>query len=464
MSSGGKMSAGGKAGPDNANAGARMERARSDDPVLDALLQAAFALHPVEIELSLGRLERLLARLGNPHSKLPPVFHVAGTNGKGSTCAFLRACLEAAGHRVHVYTSPHLIRFNERVRIAGQIISDDALAELLREILARNAGQPITFFELTTALAFLAFSREPADACIIEVGMGGRMDATNVIAAPLVTGIAQLGLDHQQWLGATILDIAREKAGIAKRGVPMVVSRYSKPVTARIAEVAGVAGAILRGRGQDWEVAAYDGALHFRDAEGRLTLPLPRLAGAHQIDNAGLAIAMLRAQTLLPVPEAALRAGMGWAEWPARLQRLEPGPLLRLLPPGSELWVDGGHNPAAGRALAEALDANFVGGRPVSMIVGMLAPKDATGFLKAFADRVAAVTTVPIPGHAYHDPASLAAEATACGLPATAATGLVPALQAITANARAAQPLVVLITGSLHLAGHALALNEQSAG
>ena len=452
------------AGGTGPETGARMERATSDNPVLDALLQAAFALHPVEIELSLGRLERLLARLGNPHQKLPPVFHVAGTNGKGSTCAFLRACLEAAGQRVHVYTSPHLIRFNERIRVAGHIISDDALAELLREILARNAGQPITFFELTTALAFLAFAREPADACIIEVGMGGRMDATNIIPPPLVTGIAQLGLDHQQWLGPTILDIAREKAGIAKKATPMVVSRYSKPVTARIAEVAGVAGAPLLVRGTDWDAAVYDGVLHFRDAEGRITLPLPRLAGAHQIDNAGLAIAMLRAQKLLPVPEAALRAGMGWAEWPARLQRLEPGPLLALLPSGSTLLVDGGHNPAAGRALAESLSAELTGGRPVAMVVGMLAPKDAEGFLKAFVGRAASVETVPVPGHAHHDPARLAADAAGVGLLAHAATGLVAALKAIAAKADPAQPPLVLIAGSLHLAGHALALNEQSAG
>ena len=444
--------------------GARMDRARSDNAILDALLQAAFALHPTEIELSLGRLERLLARLGNPHQKMPPVFHVAGTNGKGSTCAFLRACLEASGRRVHVYTSPHLIRFNERIRVAGHIISDDALAELLREILARNASQPITFFELTTALAFLAFAREPADACIIEVGMGGRMDATNIIPPPLVTGIAQLGLDHQQWLGPTILDIAREKAGIAKKGTPMVVSRYSKPVTARIAEVAGVAGAPLLVRGQDWDAAVYDGVLHFRDAEGRLTLPLPRLAGAHQIDNAGLAIAMLRAQTLLPVAEPALRAGMGWAEWPARLQRLEPGPLTTLLPPGSVLLVDGGHNPAAGRAIAEALTPELTGGRPVAMVVGMLGPKDSEGFLKAFVGKVASVHTVPIPGHDHHDPASLAADAAGAGYPAQASTGLVAALKAIAASADPLQPPLVLIAGSLHLAGHALALNEQSAG
>ena len=459
MSAGAGKNSGGSSG-----GGARMDRARSDNAILDALLQAAFALHPTEIELSLGRLERLLARLGNPHQKLPPVFHVAGTNGKGSTCAFLRACLEASGRRVHVYTSPHLIRFNERIRVAGHIISDDALAELLREILARNAGQPITFFELTTALAFLAFAREPADACIIEVGMGGRMDATNIIPPPLVTGIAQLGLDHQQWLGPTILDIAREKAGIAKKGTPMVVSRYPKPVMARIAEVAGVAGAPLLVRGQDWDAAVYDGVLHFRDAEGRITLPLPRLVGAHQIDNAGLAIAMLRAQTLLPVAEAALRAGMGWAEWPARLQRLEPGPLTALLPPGSQLLIDGGHNPAAGRALAEAITPELTGGRPVAMVVGMLAPKDAEGFLKAFVGRVASVHTVPIPGHDHHDPASLVADAACAGHPAQAATGLVAALKAIANRADPLLPPMVLIAGSLHLAGHALALNEQSAG
>ena len=436
-----------------------MERARSDDAVLDALLQAAFALHPVEIELSLGRLERLLARLGNPHRKLPPVFHVAGTNGKGSTVAFLRACLEASGRRVHVYTSPHLIRFNERIRIGGHIIGDAALAELLREILARNAGQQITFFELTTALAFLAFSREPADAAIIEVGMGGRMDATNVIAAPLVTGIAQLGLDHQQWLGSTILAIAREKAGIAKKGVPMVVSRYPQAVTARIAEVAGVAGAPIRVRGSDWDVAAYEGQLHFRDDAGKVSLPLPRLAGAHQIDNAGLAIAMLRAQTQLPVADAALRAGMGWAEWPARLQRLDAGPLTALVP-GGEIWIDGGHNPAAGRALAESLSPAMVGGRPVHLVVGMLAPKDAAGFLKAFVGRVASVHAVPVPGHDHHPPASLAAAAAALGFPAASATALVAALRALPVGPA---PLV-LITGSLHLAGAALALNEQNAG
>ncbi len=447
-----------------AGPGAMMERARSDNAVLDALLGAAYALHPTEIDLSLDRLERLLSRLGNPHRKLPPVFHVAGTNGKGSTVAFLRACLEASGRRVHVYTSPHLIRFNERIRIAGQIIDDEALAALLREILAKNGGQDITFFELTTALAFLAFSREAADACVIEVGLGGRMDATNVIERPLVTGIAQLGLDHQQWLGTTILEIAGEKAGIAKPEVPMVISRYPKAVTARIAEIAGVARANLQIRGDDWDVAAYEGALHFRDGAGRLALPLPRLVGAHQVDNAGLAIAMLRAQAALPMPEAAFRAGMGWAEWPARLQRLDSGPLLARLPAGSELWIDGGHNPAAARAIAEAFRGQSLEDRPFYLVMGMLAQKDAAGFLKAFAGRATAVYTVPIRGHACHAPDDLARVARDTGLPGQASADVGAALVEIGRSADRARPPVVLVAGSLYLAGEALAANGQTAG
>lgn len=449
-----------------AKTGAMMPRARSDDPVLDALLGAAYALHPAEIDLTLDRLTRLLSRLGNPHRKLPPVFHVAGTNGKGSTVAFLRACIEASGKRVHVYTSPHLIRFNERIRVAGQLITNDALAELLREILARNGGQPITFFELTTALAFLAFSRTPADATIVEVGLGGRMDATNVIEAPLVTGIAQLGLDHQQWLGDTILDIAREKAGIAKKGVPLVISRYPKAVTARIAEVAGVAGAALRIRGDDWDAALYEGALHYRDGQGRVTLPLPRLPGAHQLDNAALAVAMLRAQTLVPVNDGALRAGMGWAEWPARLQRLEAGPLTARLPDDSELWVDGGHNPAAGRALADNFSKSGSGsttGLPLHIVLGMLSAKDAAGFIKPFAGRVAHVWTVPIDDHAAHSPADLADIVEDAGLAATPCPSVAEALAAIR-TAAGSTPALVLVTGSLYLAGAVLAENGQSAG
>lgn len=428
-----------------------MPRAHSDNAVLDALLAAAYALHPREIDLTLDRLERLLARLGNPHEKLPPVFHVAGTNGKGSTVAFIRAGLEAAGLRVHCYTSPHLVRFNERIRLAGSLIDDEALGELLREILSRNGGQPITFFELTTALAFLAFARIPADACVIEVGLGGRMDATNVIRHPLVTGIAALGLDHQQFLGNTILAIATEKAGIAKRGVPLMTARYPRTVAARIAEVAGVAGAKLRLRGDDWDVAAYEGQLHFRDAVGRLVLPLPRLAGAHQIDNAGLAIAMLRAQTMLNVPEAALKAAMGWAEWPARLQRIVEGPLFDLLPEGSELWVDGAHNPSAGRALSSAVLAMKTP-LPLLMVVGMLASKDHDGFLKCF-PAATKMIAVPVEGHAGVEPFELAATAAIAGLDAVTTDTLAEAF------ARLGQPARVLVCGSLHLAGTLLKEN-----
>ena len=437
--------------------GAKMPRAQSDNPALDVLLRKAYDLHPDEIDLTLGRLERLLAALGNPHHRMLPVFHVAGTNGKGSTCAMLRACLEAQGYRVHVYASPHLVRFNERIRLAGQLIADDALIVLLKDVLAANGAAPITFFELTTAAAFLAFATVPADACIIEVGLGGRMDATNVLPTALVTGIAQLGLDHTQWLGPTILDIAREKAGIAKKAVPLVTGRHPAAVTARIAEVAGLAGARLMIRGQDWDAAVYEGQLHYRDAAGKLALPLPRLVGNHQHDNAALAIAMLRAQDELPLKDAALRAGMGWVEWPARLQCLETGPLPALLPAGSSLWVDGGHNPPAGRALADAVRPLLQPGQRLVLIAGMLAAKDAAGFLKSFAGMASALYAVPVPGHAGQDPDRLAAAAQTMGMAAVTAPDLRQALKAVARNSDA--PPMVLITGSLHLAGRALALN-----
>ncbi|MGI4877117.1 MAG: bifunctional folylpolyglutamate synthase/dihydrofolate synthase [Janthinobacterium lividum] len=438
-----------------------MEAARSDNPVLDALLAAAFKLHPATIDLALGRLERLLARLGSPHLKLPPVFHVAGTNGKGSTVAFLRAGLEASGRRVHVYTSPHLVRFNERIRLGGAIIDDATLITTLRDVLDTNGSAPITFFELTTAVAFLAFARSPADAAVIEVGMGGRLDATNVVT-PVVTGIAALGLDHQPWLGNSILDIAGEKAGIAKHGVPLLLSRYPKAVTARIAEVAGLAGAKLRIRGDDWDAALYEGALHYRDIDGKLALPLPRLTGAHQLDNAALAVAMLRHQNAVPVPDSALRAGMGWAEWPARLQRLDRGPLVQTLPAGSEVWLDGGHNPSAGRVIADAFRGHPLAERPFYLVVGMLDTKDPGGFLKPFAGRATAVYAVPIAGHASHPGELIVARAKDTGLPGIAAVSVADALAAIANGADRARPPVVLITGSLHLAGEVLAANGQS--
>jgi dihydrofolate synthase / folylpolyglutamate synthase len=436
-----------------------IEGARSDNAALDALLAQALELHPQRMDLSLGRIERLLARLGNPHERLPPVFHVAGTNGKGSTVAFIRACLEASGRRVHAYTSPHLVRFNERIRLAGQLIGDATLIALMRDVLSLNAGEPITFFELTTAVAFLAFEREPADAVVLEVGLGGRLDATNVVRRPAVTGIAQLGLDHQQWLGNTILEIAGEKAGIAKPGVPMVLSRYPKTVTARIGEVAGPAGAKLIVRGLDWDAAHYEGQLHYRDTSLKVALPMPRLPGSHQLDNAALAVAMLRHQNALPMPDSAFRAGMGWAEWPARLQRLERGPLTNRLPPGAEVWLDGGHNPAAGRVLADAFRAHNLAERPFYLVLGMLAAKDAAGFLKPFAGRATAVYAVPIADHAAYEPPALAGIAKDAGLPGLAAADVADALTQIARGADRARPPVVLIAGSLYLAGEVLAAN-----
>ena len=433
-----------------------MDAARSTHPGLDAALLAARDLHPGGVDLTLDRIARLLVRLGSPHLALPPVFHVAGTNGKGSTVAFLRAMLEASGRRVHVYTSPHLVRFNERFRLAGTLIADDALADLVREVLAVNAGQPISFFEVTTAAAFLAFARASADAVLLEVGLGGRLDATNVVPEPVMTGIAQLGLDHQQWLGNSILAIAAEKAAIAKPGVPLVHAKYPRTVAARVAEVAGVAGAVLHPRGTDWDAAPYKGQLHFRDADGLLTLPVPRLAGPHQLDNAALAVAMLRHQRTLPVAESAIRAGLGWAEWPARLQRLAPDALGVALPGGSELWLDGGHNAPAARALADAFKAHDLGARPFHLVTGLLETKDSEAFFKAFTGRVTAAWTVPIAGHAAHDPALLAAHARAAGLRAVPRANVPDALTAIAAETGAAP--VVLITGSLHLAGEVLAL------
>ncbi len=435
--------------------------ASSDNPALDALLKEALALHPQVMDLSLERIARLLKRLGDPHEHLPPVFHVAGTNGKGSTVAFLRACLEASGRRVHAYTSPHLVRFNERIRLAGNLIDDATLIALLRDVLALNGGEAVTFFEVTTAVALLAFSRHPADACILEVGLGGRLDATNVIARPAVTGIAQLGLDHQQYLGESILDIAGEKAGIAKPGVPLVIGRYPKTVTARVGEVAGPIGAKLIVRGLDWDAATYEGQLHYRDTSLKVALPFPRLAGAHQLDNAGLAIAMLRHQNALPMPDAAFRAGMGWAEWPARLQKLDIGPLTQGLPAGSEVWLDGGHNPAAARVIVDAFRGHNLAERPFHLIVGLLSAKDAGGFLKPFAGRATAIHAVPIEGHEHHAPETLVQVARDTSVPAEAALSVQEALSRIARAADRARPPVILIAGSLYLAGEMLAANGQ---
>jgi len=392
------------------------------------------------------------------------VLHVAGTNGKGSTCAFLRAAIEAEGLTTHVYSSPHLVRFNERIRIAGKLIDDSLLASLLGEVLDVADGLQASFFEVTTAAAFLAFARTPADACIVEVGLGGRLDATNIIARPAVCGIASLGIDHEAFLlapeanvpAAPLDRIAFEKAGIAKAGVPLVTQAY--PATARdeVAKRAAKVGAMLLDRGGAWDAAADESGVHYRDARGTLDLPIPAMAGAHQADNAALAVAMLRHQTALAISDEAFAISMKTARWPARLQRLGAGPLTALLPQGSSLWLDGGHNPDAGAALAKAL----AGQPPLHIICGLLANKDAAGFLRPIADKIASFQAVPIPGHEHHDPQALCrhvqgelgvADVRACPDVETALRHI--------ANDRA--PGDVLICGSLYLAGVVLDLNRE---
>ena len=439
------------------------DNAVSSHPAVQAQLDRLGTLSPGTDTLGLERIAALLARLGNPERALPPVFHVAGTNGKGSTCAFLRAAIEAAGLTAHVYTSPHLVRFNERIRLAGALVEDELLAALLGEVLDAAGAIAPTFFEATTAAAFLAFAREPADACIVEVGLGGRLDATNVVPAPAVCGIAQLGLDHQLFLGARLEGIAAEKAGIAKPGVPLVTQHYPDTIADRIGEAAAAAGASWLPRGGAWDAAAYQNKLHYRDAAGKFDLPLPRLHGAHQAANAGLAVAMLRHQHALPVREAALRAAMGWADWPARLQRLGPGPLHATLPAGSELWLDGGHNPAAARAVADFFRGHVTAGRPFHIVFGLLANKDLAGVLKPFRNR-ATLHAIPVPGHEHHAPAAIVAAAREAGLSALAAAGVKEALAWIARHADRAEPPIVLVLGSLYLAGGVLTANDQTPG
>jgi len=434
------------------------DHAQSDDPAVQAQLDRLTMLSPGRDVLGLERISELMARLGNPHRKLPPVFHVAGTNGKGSTCAFLRASLEAAGKSVHVYTSPHLIRFNERIRVAGKLIEDAVLAPLLSEVLDCSADIAPSFFEATTAAAFLAFARTPADAAVIEVGLGGRLDATNVIETPLVCGIAQLGIDHQAFLGDDAVTIAGEKAGIAKAGVPLVTMAYPKPEARRIEEIATASGAPWHPKGSDWDAAPYRGKLHYRDAGGKLSVPLPRLAGAHQAMNAALAIAMLRHQSKIEVPDAAIRAAMGWADWPARLQRLAEGPLTARVP-GVPVWIDGCHNPASAEVVAAQLDSVIGAETPLHIIAGVLANKDAEGILAPFLARAASFRTVPIPGHPHHPAGELADWLSTREINASPAADVRSALDALAQeNGKSG---AVLILGSLYLAGTVLRANRE---
>ena len=429
------------------------ELIRSADPRIAALLDRQATQYVDRDYLSLDRISALLEKLGRPQDRLPPVFHVAGTNGKGSTCAFLRAALEAAGQRVHAFTSPHLVRYNERIRVAGQLIDDGRLAVLMGRVVEVNDAVGASLFEVNTAVAFLAFAGTEADACILEVGLGGRLDATNVIERPLVTGIASLGLDHQAFLGKTLIEVAAEKAGIAKRGAPLVTQLYPPAVADKIGEIARAAGARWEPKGHHWHAAVRGGSIRYRDPAGELDLPLPRLPGKHQVMNAALAVAMLRQQHKIDVPLSALTAAMGWANWPARLQQLHGGPLFAMLPKGSALWVDGGHNPGAARLVSDYAKQQWNDGLPLVLLFASLASKDAAGTLRPFKGVASEVLTLPIDGHDCRSPQDLAHLAETMGLPARARSGLADAMTALRKRAR------VLVFGSLYLAGELLALN-----
>lgn len=435
---------------------------------VDAIIARLLSLHPKKIDLSLDRVMRLLDRLGHPERALPPVIHVAGTNGKGSTIAFMRAILEAAGRRVHVYTSPHLVHFNERYRLGrvggGSLASDDELAATLAECERLNGNEPITVFEMITAAGFLLFSRHAADVLLLEVGLGGRLDATNVVEHPLASVITSVSFDHESFLGDTIVKIAGEKAGILKKGAPGIVAPQRDEVAGVIARQAARVGAPLMIAGEDWVVTQEHGRLVFQDEGGLLDLPAPRLQGRHQFDNAGAAIAALRFAAGLSVPTAAFEAGLVLAEWPARLQRITHGRLLALLPEGSELWIDGAHNPDGGRAIAGALaDLEERVARPLVLVAGMLATKDCDGFLGNFAGLARRVVTIPIHQEATLSPQAVAASALRVGIPADVSTGIEAALAAVNHLDLETSPRV-LVTGSLYVAGEALAANGTPPG
>lgn len=419
----------------------------------DALLQRMMALHPKVIDLTLDRVWRLLAALGHPERDLPPVVHIAGTNGKGSTQAMIRAGLEGAGKVVHAYTSPHLARFHERIRVAGHLIDEDALSAVLDECYSANGGAPITYFEITTCAALLAFARTPADYCLLEVGLGGRLDATNVIDRPALCVITPVSLDHQQFLGDTVALIAGEKAGILKRGVPCVVGPQTDEGLEAIETRAARLSAPLLVHGQHWHSFEERGRLIHQDETGLLDLPLPNLPGPHQIENAGAALSALRA---LGFGEEAFEAAVTRAQWPARMQRLRQGPLSEGAP-GIELWLDGGHNPSAGHAIAATLAR--LPQRPTWAICGMLSTKDVRGFMVPLAPMLKGLIAVEVPGEGATLPASATAEAaTSAGIAATIAPNVAEALAYIAGQDPTAR---VLICGSLYLAGSVLRANPQ---
>ena len=417
----------------------------------DPILQRMMAMHPKVIDLTLDRMVQVLPALGHPERHLPPIIHVAGTNGKGSTQAMIRAGMEAAGRVVHAYTSPHLARFHERIRVAGQIISEPDLTAILDECERACQGRSITFFEVTTAAALLAFARTPADYTLLEVGLGGRFDATNVFAAPLLTIITPVSIDHQQYLGNTLPEIASAKAGIIKRRVPCVVGPQADEALAVIEAEAARLGAPLLVHGQHWHAAAERGRLIFQDENGLLDLPLPNLPGPHQIDNAGAALMALRH---LGFDADACEAAVTRADWPARMQRLRHGPLVSAAPQ-VELWLDGGHNPAGGAAVAATLAAMTK--RPTHLICGMLNTKDVRGYMEPLAPQVTSLQAVSIPGERNTLPAEATRDAAlSAGINATTA----PSVAAALATIAAADPQArVLICGSLYLAGSVLREN-----
>jgi dihydrofolate synthase / folylpolyglutamate synthase len=430
---------------------------------LDALLARLFTLHRKTIELSLGRIERLLAALGSPEKRVAPVIHVAGTNGKGSTIAFMRAILEAAGKRVHVYTSPHLVRFHERIRLGaeggGRLVGDEALLAALTACEEANQGQPITFFEVTTAAAFKLFSEHPADYLLLETGLGGRFDATNVIQHPRATVITPLSIDHAEFLGATVDKIAYEKAGILKSGASAIISVQEDAALAVLESQAKRVGAPVFACGRDYDAWEERGRLSYQDECGLLDLPLPHLPGRHQHQNAATAIAALR--TIEPgLSPAVYEAGLLRAEWPARLQNLAQGRVAALGPQGAEIWVDGGHNPDAGRALAQAMaELEERAPKPLIIVCGSLASKDTVQFLLPFKGLAQEVLAVPVNADQYAKPAAeVASAAQSAGLPAAACQSVKSALSFLAARDWPSAPRI-LITGSLYLAGEVLALN-----
>jgi dihydrofolate synthase/folylpolyglutamate synthase len=429
-------------------------------PTSDEVVGRLAALHPKKIDLSLGRIERLLAALGNPERHMPPALHVAGTNGKGSVIAHLRAMLEAAGYRVNAYTSPHLISFNERIRTADGLIGDEALIALLEECEAANGGDPITFFEMTTACAFLAFAKSPGDITLIESGLGGRLDATNVLARPMASVITPVSRDHVQFLGHTIEMIAGEKAGILKPGVGVVMGPQTAVAAKVLADRAGEIGAPMSRFGEEWSVTAKGGGIVWSNGARTLELPPSALAGPHQVENAGTAIAALELLSGFDIATRAINEGLRRVEWPGRLERLCSGPLIDgfegSAPSGSEVWLDGGHNAAAGVALARVAEA--WSDKPLFLVFGMLNSKDPAEFLAPLAPFLEAASCIAIPGEETSlDARSLTAAAIATGIDAQPSASIDDALAAVAG--RASRASRVLISGSLYLAGAVLAAN-----